>query len=43
MYRVFDSTGNLVRGKIPSYLEAVMYKFTFGNSGWYILSKKNSK
>lgn len=43
MYRVYDSTGTLVREDFLSYLEAAMYKFTFGNSGWYILSKKNSK
>ena len=43
MYKVFDSTGTMVRGNFASYLEAMMYKFTFGNTGWIILSNNNLK
>ena len=37
MYRVYDSTGSLVRGGFSSYQAAVNYKITYGNSSWYIL------
>lgn len=36
MYKVFDSLGKLVRGGFASYLDAMSYKFSFGNNGWYI-------
>ena len=36
MYKVFDSFGCLVRDNFVSYLDAMSYKFAFGNSGWYI-------
>ncbi len=36
MYRVFDSVGKLVRSGFPTYTDALMYKLSFGNSGWYI-------
>lgn len=36
MYKVYDSYGTLVRGGFSSYLSALMYKDTFGNSNWYI-------
>lgn len=36
MYKVFDSTNNLVRGGFSSYQDALNYKIVFGNSGWYI-------
>lgn len=43
MYNVYDSTGHKVGGKQPfaTYTDALMYKCTFGNSGWYIKNAKN--
>lgn len=35
MYRVYDSCGELVK-YFPTFMEALNYKITFGNSGWYI-------
>ena len=36
MYRIYDSTGSLVRGGFSSYQAALEYKLTYGNSGWTI-------
>ena len=36
MYRIYDSTGSLVRGGFFSYQAALEYKLTYGNSGWTI-------
>lgn len=36
MYKVFDSLGKLVRAGFPTYIDAMSYKFAFGNCGWYI-------
>ena len=36
MYKVYDSFGCLVRGGFASYLDAMSYKWAFGNSSWYI-------
>lgn len=36
MYKVFDSVGKLVRAGFSTYMDALMYKETFGNNGWYI-------
>lgn len=35
MFKVLDSYGCLVR-MFPTYLAAINYKYTFGNSGWKI-------
>ena len=35
-YKVYDSTGSLVRGGFSSYQAALEYKLTYGNSGWTI-------
>lgn len=37
-YKVFDSVGRLVRS-FPTYKEAIVFKYGFGNSGWYIIQK----
>lgn len=34
-YKVYDSYGCLVR-RFPTYLVALNYKTTFGNTGWTI-------
>lgn len=36
MYKVYDSTGHLVRGGFTSYQDALQYKWCYGNSSWYI-------
>lgn len=38
MYSIYDSTGYKVgsRQKFTTYLDALIYKHTFGNNGWYI-------
>lgn len=36
MYRVYDSYGNLVRAGFPTFKSAIEFKYTFGNSKWYI-------
>ena len=36
MYRIYDSTGSLVRGGFSSDQAALNYKLTYGNSNWYI-------
>lgn len=36
MWNVFDSVGKLVRSGFHSYLDALSYKLTYGNYGWYI-------
>ena len=35
-YSIYDSTGHLVRGGFTSYQDAMNYKCTYGNYGWYI-------
>ena len=36
MYKVYDSTGRLVRGGFTSYQQANNYKMAYGNYGWTI-------
>ena len=36
MVRLYDSLGNFVRS-FKDYKDAVVYKHTFGNAGWYII------
>ena len=35
-FKIFDSLGKLVRAGFPTYIDAMSYKFAFGNSLWYI-------
>lgn len=43
MYNIYDSKGYRVgsRHKFATYSDALAYKFTFGNSKWYIKETKN--
>lgn len=36
MYTVYDSVGAIVR-VFPTYEEAIVFKYTRGNFGWYIM------
>lgn len=36
MYSIYDSMGKPVKTGFPSYIMALSYKWTYGNSGWYI-------
>lgn len=36
MYRVYDSTGALVRA-FHTLIEALNFKYVCGNTGWYII------
>lgn len=43
MYNVYDSIGHKVgsRQSFTTYIDALMYKCTFGNSGWSIKNARN--
>lgn len=36
MVRLYDSLGNLMKS-FRDYKDAVVYKHTYGNAGWYII------
>lgn len=36
MYKVYDMYGYLVRGNFNSYIDALMWKETFGRPDWTI-------
>lgn len=36
-YYVKDSVGTIIK-TFPTYKQAVTYKYTYGNLGWYILN-----
>ncbi len=39
-YRIFDSVGKFIKS-FPTYIQALNFKYAFGNKGWYIIQNSS--